>query len=77
MSATLRLHRGQTSLAIQDLNHAVESATDDDQRSEALYELGTLYAAQGERERALAAFEGVHEGFRDREDRLKGLREQS
>ncbi|HEY0135770.1 MAG TPA: hypothetical protein VGB85_16915 [Nannocystis sp.] len=73
MSASLRIQRGEHAQAIDDLNLAIDFATDVDQRSEAGYELGVLYQTLGDTANAIEALSAVAEGYRDRDDRLKTL----
>ncbi|MCB9700681.1 MAG: tetratricopeptide repeat protein [Myxococcales bacterium] len=73
MMASLHLHRGEIPAAIADLEEAVAFAVTDDERSEARYELGVIYQVMGEEAKAVAAFEGVKPGYRDRDERLAQL----
>ena len=73
MSASLRIQRGEHVQAIDDLNLAIDFATDVDQRSEAGYELGVLYQANGDQASAIEALSAVTPGYRDRDERLKTL----
>ena len=75
MMATLRVHRGETTEAIGTLRDAVDSAKTQDERSEARYELGLVYAKLGETNAAIEMFESVEPGFRDRDERLGELRQ--
>jgi len=73
MMASLRAQRGENDHALADLQTAIDSATDQDEQSEARYELGVLYQALGDTERAIAAFQMVAAGYRDRDERLASL----
>ena len=73
MSASLRIQRGEHVQAIDDLNLAIDFATDVDQRSEAGYELGVLYQANGDQASAIEALAAVAPGYRDRDERLQLL----
>ncbi len=73
MSASLRIQRGEHAQAIDDLNLAIDFATDVDQRSEAGYELGVLYQANGDQASAIEALAAVTPGYRDRDQRLEML----
>lgn len=71
--ASLRVQRGENDLALADLQTAIDSATDQDEQSEARYELGVLYQALGDNERAIAILQAVAPGYRDRDERLTML----
>jgi tetratricopeptide (TPR) repeat protein len=73
MMASLRVQRGENEQALTDLQTAIDSATDQDEQSEARYELGVLYQALGDTERAIAALKVVAAGYRDRDERLASL----
>ncbi|MCA9662758.1 MAG: tetratricopeptide repeat protein, partial [Myxococcales bacterium] len=75
MMASLHLHRGEIPLAIADLEEAVAFAINDTEASEARYELGVIFQVMGEHAKAIAAFEQVHVGYRDRDERLTALLE--
>jgi Flp pilus assembly protein TadD len=73
MMASLRVQRGENDQALADLQTAIDSATDQDEQSEARYELGVLYQALGDTGRAIAALQAVTAGYRDRDERLASL----
>ena len=73
MMASLGVGRGENDQALADLQTAIDSATDQDEQSEARYELGVLYQALGDTERAISALEAVSAGYRDRDDRLRKI----
>ena len=73
MMSNLRVGRGENDQALADLQTAIDSATDQDEQSEARYELGVLYQALGDTERAIAALQVVAAGYRDRDERLAAL----
>lgn len=70
----LRLHRGETDDAIRLLEEAVGAAQTDDELREARYELALVYEKLGDIPAAISALEQVDPGFRDRDERLAGLR---
>ena len=74
MLGTLRLHRGEMSLAIDDLRQAIAVADTEDELSEARYELGLVLTKTGDVEAAIRELEKVPEGFRERNKRLSDLR---
>jgi tetratricopeptide (TPR) repeat protein len=73
MTASLHLHRGAIPEAIGVLEEAVRCAVNDDERSEARYELGVIYQVMGEVDKAIAALDAVKSGYRDRDARLADL----
>jgi tetratricopeptide (TPR) repeat protein len=73
MSGTLRVHRGEVDRAVTDLRGAVAAATNDDERSEANYELGLLYEKVGDTAAAIDQLRAVSAGFRDRDEKLQNL----
>ena len=73
MQASLRVQRNEHDLAVADLQAAIASATEQDEQSEARYELGVLYQSLGDHPRAIAALEAVTPGYRDRDERLRTL----
>ena len=73
MMASLRLQRGDSDRAVADLEIAIEHASDDDERSEARYELGVLFQTLGDKDRAISALKQVAPGYRDRDERLGEL----
>jgi pilus assembly protein FimV len=73
MMASLRAQRGDNDRAIADLEMACEHASDEDERSEARYELGVLFQNLGDRARAISALTQVVSGYRDRDERLNEL----
>ena len=75
MMASLRLQRGDNDRAVGDLEVAIEQAGDEDERSEARYELGVLFQSLGDRARAISALKQVAPGYRDRDERLGELSE--
>ncbi|TPV93306.1 MAG: tetratricopeptide repeat protein [Myxococcales bacterium FL481] len=74
MMAKLQQQNGDTTAAIRSLQLGLDSATTEDERTDANFELGRLYEASGEVALAIAAFERVRVGFRDRDERLESLR---
>lgn len=73
MIGTLRVHRGETDRAVDDLREAVALASNPDESSEANYELGLLYQKIGNTAAAVSQLQAVAKGFRDRDERLTQL----
>jgi tetratricopeptide (TPR) repeat protein len=73
MAGTLRVHRGEVDRAVKDLREAVAAAGNDDERSEANYELGLLYEKVGDTAKAIDQLRAVSAGFRDRDEKLQHL----
>jgi tetratricopeptide (TPR) repeat protein len=73
MIGTLRVHRGETDRAVDDLREAVALANNPDESSEANYELGLLYEKIGNTAAAVSQLKAVAKGFRDRDERLTQL----
>ncbi|MBL9106570.1 MAG: tetratricopeptide repeat protein [Myxococcales bacterium] len=73
MMASLRAQRGDNARAVADLETAIEHAADDDERSEARYELGVLFQTTGDDARAVEVLQQVTPGYRDRDERLAEL----
>jgi Flp pilus assembly protein TadD len=73
MLGTLRVHRGETERAADDLREAVRLASNPDESSAANYELGLLYEKVGDTEAAVSQLQAVAKGFRDRDERLSQL----
>jgi pilus assembly protein FimV len=73
MTGTLRVHRGETDRAVDDLREAVRLASTPDESSEANYELGLLYQKIGNTAAAVSQLQAVAKGFRDRDERLTQL----
>jgi pilus assembly protein FimV len=73
MMASLRAQRGDSERAVADLEVAIEHASDEDERSEARYELGVLFQTVGDDARAIEVLRQVAPGYRDRDDRLAEL----
>lgn len=73
MAATMRLHRGETERAITDLLDAVDTATTEDERCEAGYELANVYEKLGDTSAAIEQLRSISAGYRDRDDRLVAL----
>jgi pilus assembly protein FimV len=76
MLGTLRVHRGETDEAVENLRSALEAAETEDERSHASYELGVLYEKVGQTVAAIEQLQAVSAGFRDRDERLQALLEQ-
>lgn len=73
MLGTLRVHQGQTELAITNLQEALNLAVDGNEASEAAYELGVLFEMLGDVPAAIDQLRSVTPGYRDRDDRLAAL----
>lgn len=73
MAGTLRVHRGETKEAVAQLKQAVTTATTEDERCEAAYELARVYETLGDTRAAIAQLRTVTEGYRDRDERLRAL----
>ncbi|MEM6292665.1 MAG: tetratricopeptide repeat protein [Myxococcota bacterium] len=73
MIATLRVLRGETDAAVTDLQRAVESASNDEERRSANYELAVVYEKTGDASSAIALLQSVDAGYRDRDAKLAAL----
>jgi tetratricopeptide (TPR) repeat protein len=73
MVAILQSSRGDNNEAIGLLEHAIEAATSDAERCEAMYELAVLFEKLGDKMAAIEQFEAVEQGYRDRDERLVAL----
>jgi tetratricopeptide (TPR) repeat protein len=73
MSGTLRVHRGETQRALEDLRRAIESATNEDELYEAKYELAVIYERLGNTDSAIEELHGVPAGYRERDSKLAAL----
>lgn len=74
MAAAVRSEGGNTQGALADLTRAVATATTEDERCEASYELAMLYEKLGDTRAAVRQLQSVAEGYRDRDQRLEALR---
>lgn len=73
MVGTLRVLRGETDRAVEDLLAAVAKASTEDERCEANYELGSVFEKIGDSAQAIARLQEVTAGYRDRDEKLAGL----
>lgn len=73
MSGTLRVHRGETDRALEDLRGAIDAATNEDELFEAKYELATLYETLGENDAALEQLQTITPGYRERDTKIIAL----
>ena len=73
MSGTLRLHRGETDLALADLRGAIDAATNEDELFEAKYELALVYERLGDGGAALEQLQGIAAGYRERDEKIAAL----
>ncbi len=73
MVATLQSGRGENHAAIGILERAIEAATSELERCEAMYELAVLFEKLGDKMAAIEQFEAVAKGYRDRDERLVAL----
>ena len=73
MIATLRVLRGETDAAVSDLQQAVQTASNDEERRSANYELAVVYEKTGDAPSAIALLQSVDAGYRDRDAKLAAL----
>ena len=73
MLGALRVHQGQTDVAIANLQEAVGLASTGAESSEAAYELAVLYEKLGDTSSAVQQLQSVAPGYRDRDQRLAAL----
>ncbi|MEM7157731.1 MAG: tetratricopeptide repeat protein [Myxococcota bacterium] len=73
MLGALRVHQGQTEVAIANLQEAVGLASTGPESSEAAYELAVLYEKLGDTSSAVQQLQSVTPGYRDRDQRLAAL----
>ena len=73
MTASLHMQRGDTGEATAALERAIQSANTDSERREARYELAIVFEAAGDQDAAIAQYQQIKAGYRDRDERLAEL----
>lgn len=74
MLGALRVLQGDIDAAVGDLQRASETASNDEEKSSAAYELAVVYEKTGDNAAAIELFEGITAGFRERDAKLAQLR---